>query len=88
MRADAALAFEEAVADTLAIKCERAIELTGAQTLVVAGGVGANRRLRARLLALGQRLGVRVAYPRAGVLHRQRGDDRAAGLHASRGGRA
>jgi N6-L-threonylcarbamoyladenine synthase len=64
MRADAALAFEEAVADTLAIKCERAIELTGVQTLVVAGGVGANRRLRARLLALGQRLGVRVAYPR------------------------
>ncbi len=64
MRADAALAFEEAVADTLAIKCERAIELTSAQTLVVAGGVGANRRLRARLLALGQRLGVRVAYPR------------------------
>jgi N6-L-threonylcarbamoyladenine synthase len=63
-RADAALAFEEAVADTLAIKCERAIELTGAQTLVVAGGVGANRRLRAQLLALGQRLGVRVAYPR------------------------
>jgi N6-L-threonylcarbamoyladenine synthase len=63
-RADAALAFEEAVAETLAIKSERALELTGAQTLVVAGGVGANRRLRARLLALGQRLGVRVAYPR------------------------
>jgi N6-L-threonylcarbamoyladenine synthase len=63
-RADAARAFEEAVADTLAIKCERALEDTGVQTLVVAGGVGANRRLRTRLLALGQRLGVRVAYPR------------------------
>jgi N6-L-threonylcarbamoyladenine synthase len=63
-RADAALAFEEAVADTLAIKCERALTQTGAQTLVVAGGVGANRRLRARLLELGRRLGVRVAYPR------------------------
>ena len=63
-RADAALAFEDAVAETLAIKCERALEQTGAQTLVVAGGVGANRRLRARLLALGSRLGVRVAYPR------------------------
>ncbi len=63
-RADAALAFEEAVADTLAIKCERAVEVTGAQTLVVAGGVGANRRLRGRLVALGSRLGVRVAYPR------------------------
>ncbi len=63
-RADAALAFEEAVAETLAIKCERALEKTGVQTLVVAGGVGANRRLRARLLALGRQLGVRVAYPR------------------------
>jgi len=63
-RADAARAFEEAVADTLAIKCERALEATGARTLVVAGGVGANRRLRAGLLALGARLGVRVAFPR------------------------
>jgi N6-L-threonylcarbamoyladenine synthase len=63
-RADAALAFQEAVAETLAIKCERALTQTGAQTLVVAGGVGANRRLRARLRDLGQRLGVRVAYPR------------------------
>jgi N6-L-threonylcarbamoyladenine synthase len=63
-RADAALAFEEAVVDTLAIKCERALVETGAATLVVAGGVGANRRLRTRLAALGARLGVRVAYPR------------------------
>ena len=63
-RADAALAFEDAVADTLTLKCERALEQTGAQTLVVAGGVGANHRLRARLRALGSRLGVRVAYPR------------------------
>jgi tRNA N6-adenosine threonylcarbamoyltransferase len=63
-RADAARAFEEAVADTLAVKCERALELTGAQTLVVAGGVGANRRLRERLREQGERLGVRVAYPR------------------------
>ena len=63
-RADAALAFQDAVAETLTIKCERALERTGAQTLVVAGGVGANRRLRAGLLALGQRIGVRVAYPR------------------------
>ena len=63
-RADAALAFEDAVADTLIVKCERALEQTGAQTLVVAGGVGANRRLREGMRALGQRLGVRVAYPR------------------------
>jgi tRNA N6-adenosine threonylcarbamoyltransferase len=64
-RADAARGFEEAVVDTLVIKCKRAIDATGASTLVVAGGVGANRRLRARMLAMGERQGVRVVYPRA-----------------------
>ena len=64
-RADAALAFQEAVVDTLVIKAARAIEATGAGTLVIAGGVGANRRLRARMLAMGERDGVRVVYPRA-----------------------
>jgi N6-L-threonylcarbamoyladenine synthase len=64
-RADAARGFEEAVVDTLVIKCRRALEATGAATLVVAGGVGANRRLRARMLAMGERQGVRVVYPRA-----------------------
>jgi len=47
-RADLALAFEEAVTDTLAIKCRRALQETGLKRLVVAGGVGANRRLRER----------------------------------------
>jgi len=64
-RADAARGFEEAVVDTLVIKCRRALEHAGARTLVVAGGVGANRRLRARMLAMGERDGVRVVYPRA-----------------------
>ncbi|NJD30939.1 MAG: tRNA (adenosine(37)-N6)-threonylcarbamoyltransferase complex transferase subunit TsaD [Gammaproteobacteria bacterium] len=64
-RADAALAFEEAVVDTLVIKAERAVRQTDAQALVIAGGVGANRRLRARMLAMGERNGVRVVYPRA-----------------------
>jgi len=63
-RADAARAFEEAVVDTLVIKCRRALEATGSQTLVVAGGVGANRRLRARVRAMGEQAGVRVVYPR------------------------
>jgi N6-L-threonylcarbamoyladenine synthase len=62
-RADIAVAFQDAVADTLAIKCERALKQGNARTLVVAGGVGANRRLRARLLALGERLRVRVCFP-------------------------
>ena len=63
-RADVARAFEEAVVDTLAIKCERAIKATAARTLVVAGGVGANQRLRTRIRALGARVGTRVVYPR------------------------
>ncbi|MCZ6658228.1 MAG: tRNA (adenosine(37)-N6)-threonylcarbamoyltransferase complex transferase subunit TsaD [Gammaproteobacteria bacterium] len=48
-RADIARAFEEAVVDTLTIKCRRAIEQTGVQHLIMAGGVSANLRLRARL---------------------------------------
>lgn len=48
-KADIALAFEQAVADTLYIKCKRALEQTGLDTLTVAGGVGANQRLRQRL---------------------------------------
>ena len=51
--------------DTLVAKCQRALDATGATTLVVAGGVGANRRLRARMLAMGERRGARVVYPRA-----------------------
>ncbi len=63
-RADIARAFEEAVVDTLAIKCRRALEQTGLKTLVIAGGVGANRRLRERLGELMQQRGGRVCYPR------------------------
>ena len=47
--ADIARAFEEAVVDTLVVKCRRTVEETGLATFVVAGGVAANRRLRARL---------------------------------------
>ena len=47
--ADVARAFEDAVVDTLAIKCKRALAETGLSTLVAAGGVAANARLRARL---------------------------------------
>lgn len=51
-KADIARAFEEAVVDTLSIKCRRALEQMGRKRLVVAGGVGANQRLRARLAEL------------------------------------
>ena len=46
---DIASAFEEAVVDTLAIKCRRALQDTGFKQLVIAGGVSANSRLRERL---------------------------------------
>lgn len=63
-RANIACSFEEAVADTLAIKCQRALEQTGFSTLVVAGGVGANRRLRAELQTLATRRGAQLFFPR------------------------
>ena len=49
--ADIAFAFEDAAVDTLAIKCRRALEASGTERLVAAGGVAANRKLRARLAA-------------------------------------
>ncbi len=63
-RADIARGFEDAVVDTLAIKCERALDAAGCNTLVVAGGVGANKRLRAKLQAMVDKRGGRVAFPR------------------------
>lgn len=63
-RADVARGFEEAMVDTLRIKCLRALEATGAKSLVIAGGVGANRRLRAQLAEAAQRQGFRVYFPR------------------------
>ena len=48
-KADIARAFEESVCSTLKIKCERALQQERVSTLVVAGGVAANKRLRAQL---------------------------------------
>jgi len=64
-KADLARGFEEAIVDTLAAKARRALAATGRRVLVVAGGVGANRRLRARLAEVAAAEGVRTAYPRA-----------------------
>ncbi len=63
-RADIARGFEDAVVDTLAIKCGRALEAAGTNVIVVAGGVGANKRLRARLQEMAARLGGRACFPR------------------------
>lgn len=64
IRADMAYEFQQAVVDTLVAKCERALRQTSLPTLVVAGGVGANLRLREDLRRLGARMNVRVLYPR------------------------
>ena len=63
-RADLARAFEDAAVDTLSIKCERALKQVGGKRLVVAGGVGANKRLRARLKEMTAALGGEVYFPR------------------------
>ena len=62
-RADIARAFEDAVVDTLAIKCARSLDATGFRHLVVSGGVGANRRLREKLHALAEARGAVVGFP-------------------------
>ncbi len=63
-RADIAYAFQDAVIDTLAIKCRRALEQTGLKSLVIAGGVSANKQLREQLDVMMQKRGGRVYYPR------------------------
>lgn len=60
-QADIALAFQTAAVETLAIKCKRALKETEHNTLVVAGGVSANKALRTRLDAISQ---VNTYYPR------------------------
>ncbi|WP_369308569.1 tRNA (adenosine(37)-N6)-threonylcarbamoyltransferase complex transferase subunit TsaD [Providencia rettgeri] len=63
-RADIARAFEDAVVDTLAIKCKRALEQTGFKRLVMAGGVSANRALRAKMDEVLKQRGGDVFYAR------------------------
>ena len=63
-RCDIAHAFQQAVIDTLIIKCRRALQQTGYKRLVIAGGVSANKQLRADLTELMQQLKGEVFYPR------------------------
>ncbi|ATO31600.1 tRNA N6-adenosine threonylcarbamoyltransferase [Dickeya dianthicola] len=63
-QADIARAFEDAVVDTLAIKCRRALDDTGFSRLVMAGGVSANRTLRQRLADIMAKRGGDVFYAR------------------------
>ncbi len=63
-RADIARAFVDAVVETFIIKCRRAVETTGINELVVAGGVSANKQLRAGLQQLMQEINGKVYFPR------------------------
>ncbi|MDH5544171.1 MAG: tRNA (adenosine(37)-N6)-threonylcarbamoyltransferase complex transferase subunit TsaD [Gammaproteobacteria bacterium] len=63
IKADICRAFEDAVVDTMVIKCRRVIEQTGVKQLVVAGGVSANKRLRERLQQFGDQYGGAVYFP-------------------------
>lgn len=67
VRADIARAFVAAVVDVLATKAMAALDRTGLDTLVVAGGVGANAQLRERLQAEAGRRGVRLYFPPAAL---------------------
>lgn len=63
-RCDIALAFQQAVVDTLTIKCRRALQQTGLNTLVIAGGVSANQALRHSLESMLAELKGQVFYAR------------------------
>ncbi|MFM8331809.1 MAG: tRNA (adenosine(37)-N6)-threonylcarbamoyltransferase complex transferase subunit TsaD [Candidatus Methylumidiphilus sp.] len=63
-KADVACAFQQAVVDTLIIKCRRALQHCGLRRLVVAGGVSANRLMRERLGQMAQQDGCEVYFPR------------------------
>ena len=61
---DICAGFQEAVVDTLVIKCTRAVRQTKMKTLVIAGGVSANSRLRHKLEVALEKEGVEVFYAR------------------------
>jgi N6-L-threonylcarbamoyladenine synthase len=62
-RADLAASFQQAIVEVLTAKCLRALEREGLDRLVVAGGVGANQRLRESLEAAAGGIGARVFFP-------------------------
>jgi N6-L-threonylcarbamoyladenine synthase len=63
-KADIAQAFQDAVVDTLVIKCRRALKESGLTRLVVAGGVSANRSMRDKLRHMAREENCHVYFPR------------------------
>jgi N6-L-threonylcarbamoyladenine synthase len=63
-KADIAYAFQKATSETLTIKCRRALQQTQLKTLVIAGGVSANKQIRADLLKMTQKEKAQLFFPR------------------------
>jgi N6-L-threonylcarbamoyladenine synthase len=63
-KADIAAAFQQAIAETLSIKCKRALQATGLKKLVVAGGVSANKQIRMSLTEMIHREKCTIYFPR------------------------
>lgn len=63
-KADVAYAFQKATAETLSIKCKRALQQTGLNTLVIAGGVSANTKIRSELHKMTKKQQATLFFPR------------------------
>jgi N6-L-threonylcarbamoyladenine synthase len=63
-KANIAAAFQQAIAETLSIKCKRALQETGLKRLVVAGGVSANKQIRAFLTEMAAKEHTQIHFPR------------------------
>ena len=63
IKADIAASFQQAVIDVLTRKIKKAVEATGRSDVIIAGGVAANKALRAAIKDLENSLGIRVFYP-------------------------
>jgi len=63
VKADIAASFQQAVIDVLTKKIKKAVELSGRSEVIIAGGVAANKALRAAIKDLENTINIKVYYP-------------------------